>query len=83
MLVNLGIFLRVALRYEYKAVPRRRVAPPPRARPWYQAQPDQGVSIPVRSGVANTAVHHNSLWMPLWAHEGRACHTWVVQICVK
>lgn len=41
MLLNLVIFLRVALRYVYKTVARRREAPVHRRPRWYQAQ-EQG-----------------------------------------
>ena len=50
MLLNLVIFLRVAMRYVYKTVARRRVAPVHRRPRWYQAQEQSTPSnIPVRA----------------------------------
>ena len=47
MLVNLAIFLRVAGRYQYKTVARKREAPPHRRPQWLQPQVVDGVVIPV------------------------------------
>ena len=48
MLVNLVIFLRVASRYQYKTVARKREAPVHRRPQWLQPQVVDGVVIPVR-----------------------------------
>ena len=51
MLLNLVIFLRVAMRYVYKTVPRKREAPLHNRPRWYEAQEQSNptnfpVSIP-------------------------------------
>ena len=49
MLINLGVFLRVALRYVYKSVPRKREAPVHTRPRWYQSQEQSTPSnTPVR-----------------------------------
>lgn len=58
MLLNLAIFLRVALHYVYKTVPRRREAPVHRRPLWYQAQ-EQGTTsrIPVSAAVQRARIY--------------------------
>ena len=48
MVVNLVIFLRVASRYQYKTVARKREAPVHRRPQWLQPQVVDGIVIPVR-----------------------------------
>ena len=47
MVINLTIFLRVAGRYQYKTVARKREAPPHRRPQWLQPQVVDGIVIPV------------------------------------
>ena len=55
MLFNLAIFLRVASRYQYKTVARKREAPVHRRPQWLQPQVVDGIVIPVRhfAGIAS------------------------------